>query len=226
MNAIAIILAAGSGSRLGTSKAFIRFGKTTLLKHTIQIFERHPNIERVIVVCREQDCKKVIPILQKLRTKKAPVIVSGGKTRQASCFNALKVLETLRTPVNTPLLIHNVANPFVTRNEVTSLLRAIKSVSAAALAQSITDTVKEVRGAKIRTLERCILWKTQTPQAMTLKIALAAHEKARKQKYIGTDDIELVERLGKKVKLIPCSEENIKITTPLSLKLAQMLLHS
>lgn len=239
MNAIAIILAAGNGKRLGTPKTFLKLGSETLLVRTLRAFDAHPHIGSLIVTVRSRDASRARSLLMHAKLRKPWQVIPGGSTRQRSAAAAVTFLEKQGHSCDTLLVFHNAANPFVTREEINHVMNACTgNVRAAAVALAVTDTIKLIRERKnvplrnnaarvpagtFSTLRRDGLFRTQTPQAMRLGTALKAHIAARRDQYAGTDDIELVERLKVPVVLVPASPRNFKITTPLDLKIAQYL---
>jgi 2-C-methyl-D-erythritol 4-phosphate cytidylyltransferase len=119
-------------------------------------------------------------------------------------------------------VVHDGARPFLTRALIDSVLAAARAAGAAVCALPITETVKRVAGGWVEaTLERSALWAVQTPQAFRAAWLREAHDKARRDGFVGTDDAMLVERLGHRVRVVPGSDRNIKITTPADLRRAR-----
>lgn len=225
MKVMALILAAGDSTRLGQPKAFVKLGTETLLERALRLFTTHPAIEHVGVVCRKQDFKKIMKLTARFSQKKVLLIIVGGKTRQQSSYNGLTALKGIGVPRTTRVLIHNVANPFITKKDVDKLLRAGKKTSAVTFGQPVVDTIKIVgkNGVVKKTLSRKTLWRIQTPQLVPLGLALAGHRIARQRKITVADDVSLVELLGRKVRVIACSEQNFKITSVQDMFVARVL---
>ena len=124
------------------------------------------------------------------------------------------------------MLFHNGANPFVTQKEINQSVTEAGKHGACVVAHPTKDTVKEVdeKGLVMKTLERKKLWSMQTPQAIEFQLAHEAFSKADQDGFLGTDDVSLVERLGKEVKVINGSSYNFKITHPIDLELANLII--
>ena len=236
---IAIILAAGDSKRLqptrhpsrknhrrGINKIFYRIRGKPLIFYTIRAFEKHPQVDGIILVAREWDSKKFFILIKKYKLKKIKLIVKGGEERQDSTFNGLKAAEKLGAKSGDLILFHNGANPLVSQNEIANVIRAAKKNKVALVAQPARDTIKEKdkNGFVIRTISREKIFLAQTPQVIEYKLARRAFEKARREKFHGTDDVSLVERLGVKPKIVPASSKNIKVTYPEDLKFIENLL--
>jgi len=214
---LAIILAAGDGGRMGgIDKIFYQIKKKPLIFYTILAFEKHPQIEKIIIVIKKADLPKFLSLIKKYKFKKIAAIVKGGKSRQASAFNGLKMAENLGIKSRDLILFHNGCNPLISQNEITKVIQAAQKYKAAALGQPAKDTIKEVTENRfiIRTIDRKKVFLAQTPQAIEYSLAKQAFEKALKEKFRGTDDVSLIERLGKRVKIVPANFKNIKVTYP------------
>ena len=223
----AIILAAGKSKRMrGIDKIFYPVKKKPLIFYTILAFEKHPQIKKIILVIKKTDFKNFFSLIKKSKFKKIEAIVKGGKRRQDSAFNGLKMSGNLGAKSGDLILFHNGANPLVSQDEITNVIRAAKKFRAALVGQSAKDTIKEVNknGIVTRTIDRKKIFLAQTPQVIEYKLAKRAFEKARREKFYGTDDVSLVERLGIKPKIVPASSRNIKVTYSEDLKFVENLL--
>jgi 2-C-methyl-D-erythritol 4-phosphate cytidylyltransferase len=221
---IAIILAAGDSERMkGVDKIFYQVKKKPLIFYTIMAFEKHPQIKKIILVSKETNFKKIFSLVKKYKFKKIAAIVKGGKRRQDSAFNGLKMAEKLEVKSGDLILFHNGANPLVSQNEITNVIRAAKKFRAALVGQPAKDTIKEVNknGIITRTIDRRKVFLAQTPQVIEYKLAKMAFEKARQEKFYGTDDVSLVERLGVRPKIVQASSKNIKVTYAEDLKFVE-----
>jgi len=221
---IAIILAAGDSERMrGIDKIFYPVKKKPLIFYTILAFEKHPQIKKIILVIKKTDSKKFFSLVKKYKFKKIAAVIKGGKRRQDSAFNGLKMSGNLGAKSGDLILFHNGANPLVSQNEITNVIRAAKKFRAALVGQSAKDTIKEVNknGIITRTLDRRKIFLAQTPQVIEYKLAKMAFEKARREKFYGTDDVSLVERLGVRPKIIQASSKNIKVTYSEDLKFVE-----
>jgi 2-C-methyl-D-erythritol 4-phosphate cytidylyltransferase len=120
------------------------------------------------------------------------------------------------------VLVHDAVRPFITRELIERVLDAARAHGATTCGVAVRETVKRVKGTLVQsTLDREGLWLTQTPQAFRRELLWEAHDKARRDSYLGTDDAVLVERLGVDVAMVPGLPENLKITTPADLQSAR-----
>ena len=150
----------------------------------------------------------------------AAAVVPGGQTRQESVWLALRAAPDDADFV----VVHDAVRPFITRALIDAVVGAARAAGAAICALPVTETVKRVRGDEVEaTLDRTGLWTVQTPQAFRADLLREAHEKARRDGVVGTDDAALVERLGHPVKVIRGLEGNLKITTPEDLRRARRM---
>jgi 2-C-methyl-D-erythritol 4-phosphate cytidylyltransferase len=221
---ITIILAAGDSKRMrGIDKIFYPVKKKPLIFYTISAFEKHPKIKKIILVIKKTDFKKFSSLIKKNKFKKIEAMVEGRKERQDSAFNGLKMSKNLGAKSGDLILFHNGANPLVSQNEITNVIRAAKKFRAALVGQPAKDTIKEVNknGIITRTIDRRRIFLAQTPQVIEYKLAKMAFEKARREKFYGTDDVSLVERLGVRPKIVQASSKNIKVTYAEDLKFVE-----
>jgi 2-C-methyl-D-erythritol 4-phosphate cytidylyltransferase len=218
----AIVTAAGAGVRMGSRipKQYLALNGVPILARTLMNFEKHPLIDRIVVTVPPGDedlCKS--EVLKPFDLKKVIEVVAGGQTRQTSVFNGLTRLEG--TDI---VAIHDGVRPLVSVEVITATIRAAEATGAALACVPIRDTVKKRTLAHLETIPRADLWLAHTPQTFRTSLILMAHRKAIEDRFIGTDDTMLVERLGLAVEVVEDSEDNIKITTAEDLELAGMLL--
>lgn len=220
----AIILAAGSGSRLKSkvSKPLVCLNGKPLLRYSLDTLYSHPLITDVIVTCNagnERGLKRLIRSAG--LCKKKLVCVRGGDRRQDSVRNALEALD----PRCSIVLIHDGGRPFVDAALITRVIRAACVRGAAIAAVPVKATVKEVegRGSKVvgKTLDRALLWEVQTPQVFEKNLIIGAFRRFGAGDV--TDDASLVEKANAPVELVESSYFNIKVTTPEDLVLAQAI---
>lgn len=228
-NATAIILASGVGKRMraGKNKVLLEIQRKPLIYFTLRAFERCRDISHILIVARKEEIELFLKIVKKYKMKKIVGIIEGGKERQFSGLNALLYLKNnFKNEKDSLVAFHNGANPLVTPEEISQSLFQAKKYGACAVAHREKNTIKEVDqdGMAMRTLDRSKLWSMQTPQTMKFSLACQAFFRAQREKFIGTDDVSLVERLGRKVKIIEGSEFNFKITTPLDLEVAKFII--
>jgi 2-C-methyl-D-erythritol 4-phosphate cytidylyltransferase len=218
----AVISAGGVGARLGarTPKQFLRLGTMPILAATVRHFARHPAVRAVVVAAPEAWVARARRILRPVVTDATLTVVAGGRTRQDSVWLALGA-----APEDAQIVVvHDGVRPFVTRRLIDAVVRAATTEGAAICGLPMTETVKRVRDERVeRTLDRSELWVVQTPQAFRADLLREAHEKARRDGVVGTDDGMLVERLGHPVRVVRGLVENVKITTPADLRRARLL---
>jgi len=225
MRTVAIVPAAGSGNRMGRglSKQYLSLGGVPLLVHTLNVFEKCPLVDALLVVVPPPDVEAVrTEMLPRWNLKKLAGVIPGGKERQDSVRAGIETLDRDTDIV----IVHDAVRPFITAKLIEDCIRAAAEEGAATVGVPVKDTVKEVGadGRVMRTCDRNLLWLTQTPQAFRRDIIENAHRAAVRDGYRGTDDTSLVERLGIAVRMIRGDYGNIKITTPEDLVIAEALL--
>lgn len=222
----AIIPAAGRGERMKREKVgkqYLPLGGNPILVHTLLAFEECPSIKEIILAVKEEEldyCQ--LAIVKKFGLRKVKEIVAGGERRQDSVHNALrKVGEDCHI-----VLVHDSVRPFVSREIIRRSIEETRVHKAVATAIPVTDTIKEGngRGFVEKTLDRDCLWSIQTPQGFETGLIKEAYSRAYEENFYGTDDASLVEKMGHPVKVIEGSHENIKITTPEDLIIAEAIL--
>ncbi|NLX61915.1 MAG: 2-C-methyl-D-erythritol 4-phosphate cytidylyltransferase [Tissierellia bacterium] len=220
-----IVAAAGMSNRMGgkINKQFIFLKDKPILAHTIEKFESCKYVDEIIVVAREEEigyCKK--EIVKKYKFEKVSKIVRGGKERQDSVYNGILALDERCSIV----LSHDGARPFVKVKNIEDAIEGAYEYGACIIGVPVKDTIKVVEDNKSinKTPERSLLWQAQTPQSFKKEILMEGYRKAIEDNFVGTDDSMLVERLGIDVKVIMGSYENIKITTPEDIIIAESIL--
>jgi len=215
-----VIPAGGVGTRFGgrLPKQFIRLGRAPILTQTVAHFTRHPAIVAIVVAAPQIHVERTRRALAGV-ARRAPVsVVQGGGMRQDSVWLALQAVPAAADIV----IVHDAVRPLITRGLIDAVVAAVAESGAAICALPITETVKRVRQEVVEaTLDRSELWAVQTPQAFRAALLREAHEKARRDGVIGTDDAMLVERLGHRVRVVRGLAENVKITTPEDLRRAR-----
>ncbi|MEW6408066.1 MAG: 2-C-methyl-D-erythritol 4-phosphate cytidylyltransferase [Patescibacteria group bacterium] len=212
-----IIVAAGKGKRMkaGKNKVFLEVVGKPMIYWTILNFEQNSEIDGILLVTAKNDISKLRKIVDKYRFKKILNVIVGGKERQDSSFAALKGLKKIGAKNNDLVLIHNGANPLVDKKTISDVIFATKKRGAAVCGFQAQDTIKESRSGSVKkTLDREKLWQIQTPQGARFGIFWKAFLKAKADKFLGTDDAVLVERLGRQVKIVKSPVDNIKVTYP------------
>lgn len=219
MDVTAIVPAAGGGTRFGGElpKQFFPLRGVPILIRTLAALTRNDLIRHLIVVVPPGEESWGQTLARRFEITREVEFVAGGKERQESVYLGL-----MRAKATTDLVvIHDGVRPFLSAGLLEACVREAERWGAAVVAVPVKETIKEVEGSFVMgTPERDRLWIAQTPQAFHHPLILEAHRLARDQGFLGTDDTSLVERLGAKVRIVPGSYENIKITTPEDLLLA------
>lgn len=216
----AVIVAAGSASRMGgIDKVMAPLGGEPMILRTARAFEDCETVKEIVIVTR-QDLMGPIAELCSGFTKIRSV-VQGGSSRQESVkLGLLAFSKEVRLAA-----VHDGARPLVSGELIDKVIRAAHSYGAAAPAIPVKDTIKVFEGGFIAaTPDRSTLRAVQTPQVMDRDLLLGALEKAEQEGIALTDDCSAVEHIGMRVRLVEGEERNLKVTTPLDLKIAELLL--
>ena len=221
-----VIAAGGSGKRMGgrTPKQFLPLGGVPILQRTIAAFHSLRFVREIVLVVPSDCISRANALVVRAGFRKVTAVVPGGADRQASVFNGLGKC-ALRSGI---VLVHDAVRPFVMKETILAVVLAAGKHGAAIPAVPVKDTIvvraAGGKGFSSRTLRREELRAVQTPQGFRFALLWDAHRKAHADGYSGTDDASLVERGGRRVKIVPGSEKNIKITTPDDRKMAEFLL--
>jgi len=212
MKVAVIIAAGGSGKRMGRPKQFLPLAGKAVVEWTIEVFRKIKTVEQIVLAVPEDDLE---------RAKNLGVtVVAGGEERGDSVKNGLKAI----SPDCDLVIIHDGARPLITPDIIEKAISEAKEYGAAIVGVPAKDTIKRVGDDLVikDTVDRQALWQAQTPQIFKYEIITRAYAKKRS----ATDDAKLVEDLGIKVKMVMGSYENIKITTPEDLIVAEAILRS
>ncbi|MDG2959323.1 2-C-methyl-D-erythritol 4-phosphate cytidylyltransferase [Bisgaard Taxon 10/6] len=218
---IAVVPAAGVGSRMQADKPkqYLRIHGKTLLEHTVGALLSYPPVNRVILAIAENDPYfRQLPLARDCRIQ----IVSGGESRAESVLNGLKAIEN---PERIQVLVHDAARPCITHEDLDKLLR-VTDENGAILALPAVDTIKtsDIRQQIIRTEDRNFIWLAQTPQFFRADVLLRALEQALAQGFNITDEASAMELAGFRPHLVTGRSDNIKVTRPEDLALAEFYL--
>ena len=216
----AVIVAAGSASRMGgIDKVMAPLGGEPMIARTVRAFQECDAVSQIVIVTRED---LILPINSLCKEfPKVKAVIAGGKTRQESVANGLNALDKEMKLA----AIHDGARPLITWQLIDWVIRAANTYGTAAPAIPVKDTIKTVEGGiVVNTPERSKLRAVQTPQVFDIDLLKGALLKAYQDGAEVTDDCSAVERLGMKVKIVEGDEKNLKVTTPMDLKIAEMLL--
>jgi 2-C-methyl-D-erythritol 4-phosphate cytidylyltransferase/2-C-methyl-D-erythritol 2,4-cyclodiphosphate synthase len=223
----AIIVAGGKGKRMKKriNKLFLLLNKNPIIYYTIKKFHDCKNVNNIILVVNPEDKKAFETIVKANKFTKVKKIVEGGVERQDSVYNGIKAIEKANN--DDIIIIHNAANPFVDEGTINNSIKAAKKYGAAVVGFPAKDTIKVVEdGIVKKTIDRRLFWQVQTKQTMKYFLAKRAFEIAYRNKFYGTDDASLVERMNGQVKVVYCSRENIKITDQHDLAYANKLINA
>lgn len=219
-----IIAAAGKSSRMGgADKQFLLLAGRPVLAHTIQVFEDSPLVAEIVVVVAEVNVKRVESLAAEQQWHKVAAVRPGGERRQDSIWQGLLAL----SPSSSWVAIHDGARPFVTGEMISRVLSEAKQSGAAVAAVPVKDTIKIVSADRVtrQTPDRTGLWAAQTPQIFRHELIREAYRNAIDRNLPVTDDAQLVENIGHPVRVCLGSYDNVKITTPEDLALAEMIIN-
>ena len=218
-NVAVVIPAAGSGARMGgVPKQLRMLGDAPVLVQTLRAFA-HAGITRRVVAAAPGEVGVTDALLQSYGVEAA--VVAGGATRQASVGHALDAVEEAGL-----VLVHDAVRPFIALDRIAAVVEAAREVGAAALAVPVADTLRRADGAPLdfgETVDRAGLWRMQTPQAARLSTLRASHAAASADGFVGTDEVEVMQRAGHRVRLVEGDARNLKLTHPPDWSLAEAL---
>lgn len=214
---IAIILAGGSGTRMGSDipKQFIDIYGKPLIIHTIEAFDINPNIDYIAVICKNEFKEDLTIWIRKYGISKVKWIVDGGNTRQESVYNGINHLNDCCSDEDI-VVIHDAARPLISQRIINENIESAKINKAVDTVIPTTDTIiRSIDGSVIEEVPvRRELYLGQTPQSFEYVLIKKAHEEARKENNLNaTDDCQLVLKIGNKVSLVKGDKLNFKVTT-------------
>ena len=222
----AIIVAAGSGTRMGTKvdKLFLELNGCPIVAHTWRRFDEAACIDEIVMVVREGMQPAFTELAEKYSFRKKFRLVAGGKERQDSVWNGLAAL----SPDTDIVAIQDAARPCTSQDLIAATIAAARQTGAAVAAQPVNDTIKESADGQLvaRTLDRSRLWAVQTPQTFRVEIIRDALSEVRRRNLLVTDDTAACELIGQPVKLVVSARPNPKITRPEDLPIAEVLLRN
>lgn len=217
----AIIVAAGSGTRMGgvINKVFLPLGERTVIDHTIEAFSNILEISNIILVTRECDILESMEHIKS--TSKRISIIKGGSSRQESVYLGL-----LAASDADMVVIHDGARSLITPSIIKNSINNAKNFGASAVGVASKDSIKIIDedGFITQTIVRDYVINIQTPQVFYYDKILDCHQKAIKDNFLATDDCALYEKYQGKIKLTAGSYDNIKITTPDDLEVCERIL--
>ncbi|MDD6033611.1 MAG: 2-C-methyl-D-erythritol 4-phosphate cytidylyltransferase [Oscillospiraceae bacterium] len=214
-----LVLAAGSSSRMGgRNKQLLMLEGKTVLRRSVEAFVSLPEVREILVVCRREDLEPYREVLAGLPEDKVRLLPAGGSTRQQSVENALVFL----APDTDCIAIHDGARPLVRREDIEKAFQTAQEKGSALLGVFTRDTIKVVRDGRVEASpDRSTLFLAQTPQVFRREDYLAAMAEARARGLDFTDDAQLFEQTGRPVFAVEGHADNLKITSPEDLPLAE-----
>lgn len=215
----AVIVSAGNSTRMGgINKQFLELDGAPVIINTVTAFQKSDLVDEIVIVTRERDIEEVAKLVEKYEFSKVLNIVAGGKTRQLSVYEGIISTSNIADLV----VIHDGARPLVTVKVIEETIKAAAEFGAAATGVKVKDTVKVVdeNDNIIDTPDRAYMRFIQTPQVFEKKLYLDAVNTVKNSQDF-TDDCMLIEAYGKTVKFVDGDYENIKITTPEDIDLAE-----
>ena len=226
---IALIPAAGMGKRMGASinKQYLQLGGEPIVARTISIFEQSPRIDAIYLVIPAEEIPYCLEhVVAAYKFSKIAGVIPGGRERQHSVMNGLRAMREQVSDADV-ILIHDGVRPLITEAILQESIAIASTHDGALVAVPAKDTIKTVvNGVVTGTPDRAHLWQAQTPQAFRYGVIYAAHLAAETDRFLGTDDSSLVERVGGRMHIVRGDYCNIKITTPEDLVLAEAFLAS
>lgn len=226
MAVFALIGAAGMGQRMqvGKNKALLEIRGQTVVQRSVHALSQSTLVDALIIIGRLEE----VPFLTShlANFPKIRSIIAGGPERQDSMYLGLKEATRLGAQSGDLIIFHDAARCLIEVVDIDACIQAGLVFGAAVAGAPAKDTIKRVQvdGLVMETIPRSEVYTIQTPQVIEFSLAQKAFEKAFSDQFYGTDDVSLVERLSKPVKVVTCSRENIKLTTPEDLLLAEAIL--
>ncbi len=219
----AVIVASGASVRAGRDKIFSELGGKPVLAHTLLAFERCDDVREVVLVVRQEKLEDAAELCRRFEIQKVTKIVCGGETRTHSALSGVSEVSRKARLI----AIHDGARPLVTPEPSSEFVYNAALYKAAAPALPVKDTLKRKAGSFMtRTLSRDETVAVQTPQAFQADLIKGALTDAVSRELTLTDDCSAAELFGAKTRIVPGSEENLKLTTPVDFCVAEAILES
>ncbi len=217
----AIIVAAGSSRRMGFDKLFATLAGKPVLAHSIAAFSDSKEIDDILIVAREDQIADIEALVKENELAKVSKVMTGGPERHLSVWQGLQAVNARSKYV----AIHDGARPLTTPALIHSCLQLARKNGAACCAQLVPDTVKRAGsdGTVTESVERSGLWAMQTPQIFSTALILQAYASIIANHEFVTDEVSAVQRIGKRIVLLPNDDWNFKITLPRDLEMAELV---
>ena len=218
----AVVLAAGSSERMGSDKILAELAGMPVLVRALTPFQESEYVEEIVVVTRADRINRIADLVKEYKLDKVSKVVCGGNTRMESALAGVSEVKAEAKLI----AIHDGARPLVSRELIASTVQAARDYLAAVPALPSTDTLKTVdkNGAVIGAVDRSATVRVQTPQVFTADLIKGALTAAVTKGLTLTDDCSAIARMGVKTQTVPGEEDNIKLTTPRDLWLAEAIL--
>ena len=217
-----IIPAAGLGKRMQQTmaKQYLKLNGKAILEHTLTKFQEHEEVNEIVLVLPESDIENHSYL--KSDFPKISKIISGGKERQNSVSNGLRHVHK----ESDYILVHDAARPLIRKEEISKIIKSIDEHDVVVLAVPVKETIKvaDKLNKVTETPNRDNLWSVQTPQGMKFKLMKKLYEKLESTNFMGTDEAMVAEYFGSAVYIVEGHYQNIKITSPEDLLLAELLM--
>lgn len=223
---VAIIVAGGTGTRFGDplGKQFVELCGRPIIAWSLLAFDRAPSIAHIVVVCAENRRDEIDGILSIFSLSTPVSLADSGEIRQESVASGLAAMPRGYAYC----AIHDAARPLVETEAIErtiACLHADRALAGALVAARVTDTLKLVEGdTVISTPDRSFYWAAQTPQTFRTRVLERAYASAVSERFVGTDDASLVERMGGRIRCIEPASSNLKVTHPDDLVIAEMIM--
>lgn len=207
---------------MGQRKQLVELAGKPVAAWSLEVFARSPDVTHVVIACEPDERSSFERLASALLGEKLLALVNGGARRQDSVFAALRAIDE---PVDI-VIVHDGARPFLSPAVLHEVVAKAREFGGAIAAVLVKDTIKQATeaGTVLKTIPRERVWAAQTPQAFGHDLLFAAHESAEEAGFMATDDAELVERAGSTtIAIVESSYENLKITTPEDLLIAERI---
>jgi 2-C-methyl-D-erythritol 4-phosphate cytidylyltransferase len=225
----AVIPAAGQGKRLGGTikKQFMTLCDLPIAIHTLTAFQNSPLIDEIVCISSKEDLPLFERLISDHSLTKVTKILPGGERRQDSVWAGVSHLGE-RSDLNDLVVVHDGVRPLITPRLIEKVIDVAKREGCGVMAIPVTDSLKQVSSDKmiLKSLPRKNVWAMQTPQVFRLGILLEAYRRAEREGLEATDEATLVEKLGLSIRCVEGSIENLKITLPADLEIAEILLRA
>ena len=217
---IAVIFAGGSGQRMHSRdipKQFLEMHGKPIIIYTLELFEKHPEIDAIVIACKEDWIEYLEKLLYKYRTEKVKKIVPGGETGQMSIYNGLVAAQEVSMGEETIVLVHDGVRPLINQKVISDNIESVKIHGSAITTAIVKETILVVNDGEviINVPDRAKSRVAKAPQSFWLKDILAAHNRAQKEGMFDCiDSCTMMKMYGYPLYLVDGPYENIKITTP------------